>query len=604
MFLISLIYSASVESGEAIAISEEARLVVLERELRRQSHLYESGAQPDLLDVEYDRIEEQWRSMLGVAQTGESLPRRERGTADAIEGTHFSPMLSLRKAESPEAVESVFKRMKTRYGWDEPVGLVVEAKLDGVAISLVYEGGVFVKALSRGDGERGVDWTQKVLAIGGIPLKLRPLKGDADIPGKIEIRGEVTIGREAFDAFIASCGMDEAIKPTTARSYAASTLQMEDLKIIGERQLGITVFAMGEWMEDRRRWTREAFRDQLVEWGFTVPDALVLAGIDGLSGAIRSFWERVKDGDQPLDGLVIKLNNFSHWEAAGWTQEWPVGAIAWKPRGPVGVTRVAEVTWEPTRHGALVPVAILEPIEIAGREVRRVYLHNRSIQASLGIQTGTPLEIELAGDVIPVVGRVLRDDANETEAGAPEVCPECGGGLEWVEPHLRCMGTACSGIQLARLRWFVEKMRIRGLGDVTLKKVFETGLVDGPWALYELPKRIEVLQALTGPELAVQISRSVEASKGAPTARWIEAIGIEGVGAAKARELERMFGSLADVEASCAAGAASGKGVPEENSPLRKLLEDHFERPDRLAEWGRLARIQAAAFNEEGFPMR
>lgn len=605
LLLIARTCSAMADGDREELISDKASVKVLERELARHQHLYEAGDSPELLDVEYDRLEEQWRTM----REGSESPEIQRRTVDDGSGgpigVHLTPMLSLRKAKKPEDVESAFERMKERFGWGPSVGLVVEAKHDGVAISLVYEDGVFKQALSRGDGDHGLDWTQKALAIGGFPLILDSGESGPKLSGLMELRGEVTISRSQLAAQMATRDPDKSSQLVNPRTYAASTMQLEDLSKIQERRLSITVFAIGTSDKESSIWTREAFRAQLVDWGFAVPEAVYVAGIAGLGGVIRDFWETVKDGDQPLDGLVIKLNRFVDWEAAGWTRQGPVGAIAWKPRGPVGVTRVVAIEWEPSRHGALIPVAVLEPVEIANREVKRVHLHNRSIQASLGIQKGTRLEIELAGDTIPIVGRILSGSGATLGAEAPVACPECGEALQWIEPHLRCPGSDCRGIQWARLCWFVERMGIRGLGEGTLKQLMKEGLVDGPVALYELPLHDSLLASLVGQEAAGNICRSLEASKRLGAARWIEAIGIEGVGAAKARELERLFGSLAAVEAFWASEQAKIEKDFEE--PVSRLLmsqlQHHFENPDRRLEWRRLARIQERAVNAAGLPM-
>lgn len=601
---VTLILSVMAAVSEAVVFrSDEAAVVTLERELKRHSNLYETGMEPELTDIEYDRLEEYWRNMRGRQNDQESLLDVGVVGEGIAKGTHFAPMLSLRKEKAPEDIEAAFKRLGVRFGWDSAVGLLIEAKLDGVAVNLVYKDGLFVRALSRGDGAVGGDWTQKVLAIGGIPMKLVGTRGGGDMAGILELRGEITIGRKAFAALAEQSEAVESEARGTPRSYAASSLQMEDLDVLSERNLAITIFAIGHSSLEKKDWTRVAFREQLIDWGFRVPEAVFVEAIDGVSGTIRRFWESVKDGDDPLDGLVIKLDSFAHWEAVGQSSEGPVGAIAWKPRGPIAVTRVTGIQWEPSRFGTLIPVANLEPVKMAGRVVQRVHLHNRSIQSSLRIEPGCELEIELAGDVIPVISRVLSDASEKANESAPGACPRCGGELEYAEPHLRCMSPACPGIQLARLCWFAEKMRIKGLGETTLRRLVEAGLVAGPCSLYELAGREEALAAVIGVDAAVRLARSVKASKSADLARWIEAIGIEGVGKAQALELERRVANLGQLEDFLAEEAGAHAGVSGSvSSSVMRGIRAYLKDVDRRTEWHCLSHVQSEGLSEK--PLR
>jgi DNA ligase (NAD+) len=576
----------------------EGRVERLRTELARQNSIYESGEAPDLLDVEYDRL----REVLGILEeqgTASDAEEVSPGQNVAYKQGHLSPMLSLRKAKTAEEVEAYFVRLKQTNLFLKEPSFIIETKLDGVAINLVYEDGVFVRASSRGDGRVGVDWTKRALVVGGFPIHLKTHSDEASPAGPMEIRGEVYVGLKQLAE--ANWRREEAQKEgwSGARHYVAGTLQQEDLQILSESGLKIAVFALGSCSSGGMPRTRSEFRELLTEWGFDVPEALIVGEVNGLSEGIERLWETVQASDNPLDGLVIKLNSFDDWEKVGQSREGPVGAMAWKPRGPVGVAKVSLIDWQVSRFGLLIPAAVLEPLNLAGRRITRIHLHNRSVQSSLGLVAGSVVEVELAGDAIPIISRVLDKESNEEVADGPSECPVCGSSLLWSEPHLRCSSENCVGRAAARVLWFVRKMRIDELGEGRLRALGEAGLLKEPKDLYALHENAEEVARLLGEEISGRVLASIYGSRARGTSTWIEAMGIEGIGAAGAEKIADALPRLKEVES-----FIKGESVVTDaaNTGLDRAvlnrLRGHGASPAFLAELTLFAELQEEALTE------
>lgn len=530
----------------AVLISEEKKGMtseaLLRTELERHTALYESGADPELTDVEFDRLFEHLEGMEGVGSAFEGAGKGVHSTAEELH--HSKPMRSLKKVKSMEAAEGHFAHIFKSNG--HPSSLWVEAKLDGVAVSLIYVDGEFLRALSRGDGEAGEDWTSRVLESCDIPLLLKESHaGVEQVPQYIEIRGEIYIDSNDFTSLNRQremVGKDTWAHP---RTYVAGMLQRTERKVLQDLDLSLSVYGIGEWSGSDRPGTREDLRNQLSNWGFdTVPG---VGGIElmGLTSASIEFWEDLKTSSLPLDGLVIKLNDLELWEKVGWNREGPIGAVAWKPRGPTGITRVAFVEWTVSRLGTVVPVAVLEPVEVAGREVTRVNLHNRAIVESLKVSEGTLIEVELSGDVIPILAAVLEDRAVEDARLLPQSCPSCAGVLVNKGPHLSCSNNECEERLVKRLWWFAERVNISGLGRVGTGKLFEAGLINSPQDFFYLETEVKRLAFIFGIRKAERILSSIErAAESLGTVDWLEALGLEGLGRSGSEALARCFSTL------------------------------------------------------------
>lgn len=514
----------------------------LRTELERHAALYESGADPELTDIEYDRLSEHLERMEGVEGAHEGQAKGAHFLASEFQ--HSKPMLSLKKVKSLKAAEDHFADLFKSNG--HLASLWVEAKLDGVAVSLIYEDGKFVRALSRGDGESGENWTNRVLESCGIPLSLKESHtGVERVPRRMEIRGEIYIDLNEFTSLNRRCEI--AGKNTWAhpRTYVAGMLQRTERKGLPGPDLSLSVYGIGEWSGSDRPVTREDLRNRLSDWGFeTVPG---IGGIElmGLRTASSEFWEDLNARSLPLDGLVIKLNDMELWEKVGWNREGPHGAVAWKPRGPTGITRVAFVEWTVSRLGTVIPVAVLEPVDIAGREVTRVNLHNRAIAESLKVSEGTLIEVELSGDVIPVLAAVLEDCVVESGPLIPRSCPSCAGEVLHEGPHLRCADNECSERRLKRLWWFAEQAKLSGLGMVGTRKLFEAGLIQSPHEFFYLKDEERRLRSIFGTSQAERILKSIEkAAQALSTAGWLMALGLEGLGRSGSEALAGCFSTL------------------------------------------------------------
>lgn len=535
---------ASVEEG----VSSEAladRIDLLRREIARHDNLYFRLAAPEISDFEYDLLKADLLRLEGLyPDDGDvmDLPIGDDRSGAFATQRHRVPMLSLSKAMSEEELLAFHRRM-VNFFKRENIAYWVEPKFDGIAISLTYEQGRLVRAVTRGDGREGDDVTANILAVNGVTSELRGLLH----PDLLEVRGEIYISFKEFDRINAERDAEGEVAFANPRNLAAGTVKVHDPGEVEERRLEIVFFGWGSFEpEDRRPETLEQFHRMMGAWGLpTVTSPVLAVGWMELRDAVNAVLEARGEFGHPIDGAVVKLHSVEEQDALGWGRTAPHWAVAVKFPPERRATRLLGITLQVGRTGLVTPVAELEPVSLDGARVARATLHNADEIARLDLRIGDVVYVEKAGDVIPVVAGV---DFNQRAFGSgpyffPSSCPACGSPLERVERggvH-RCGNMTCPARRLRRLEHFSAAMKIKGLGSTTIASLVQSGLVRTPADFYRL--RREDLMGISGlgERSADNLLGAIDISCEAPWETVVYALGIPGVGPSRARILARMF---------------------------------------------------------------
>ena len=544
----------------------KARHGQLAEEIRRHDHAYYVLALPSLSDQEYDRL---YRQLLDLeAQfpqlaTPDSPSQRVGGEPlKAFKPVqHLQPMLSLDNTYSQEELREFVNRVQ-RLLPKEILDWVVEPKVDGVAINLRYEHGVFACGATRGDGTTGDDITPNLKTIRSIPTRLHTAKNLADeLPAILEVRGEVYLTKAGFQKLNAdrkAAGDDTFANP---RNAAAGSLKQLDSRLVAKRPLDIVVYGLGR-VEGAAVNNRK--HDEVLSWlkalGFKTPEKTwhcrsgdeLVSAIDELDKLRRQF-------AYETDGAVIKLNSFAQREKAGFTSKAPRWAIAYKYAAEQAETKLNSITIQVGRTGALTPVAELEPVFLAGSTIGRATLHNEEYLRQKDIRIGDTVTIEKAGEVIPAVVDVVltKRTGKEIPFRFPTTCPECGSkvarapgaatgdeGAVW-----RCVNPDCPAQVRGRIEHWCARgaMDIEGGGEVLVAQLVGKGLVRDVADLYSLKlSDLESLERM-GEKSAQNFLTGLEESKKRDLWRVIYGLGILHVGSGVAKALGRGFATLDDI---------------------------------------------------------
>jgi DNA ligase (NAD+) len=455
-------------------------------------------------------------------------------------------MGSLEKVTTDESLRKWADDVRKRLGTDEPIAFVVEPKIDGSAVSLVYEQGVFVRGATRGDGSRGEDVTANLRTIDAVPLRL--LAAAERPPALLEVRGEVYFPLSGFARFNESqlaAGKKPAPNP---RNAAAGSLRQLNPSVTAERQLSIWFYGVGA-RDGAGPESQLAMLEWLRERGFrTNPEARCVETIDEVAEACADWERRRNQLDYEIDGVVIKVDSFEQQARLGHLHQRPRWARAYKWAPMTAVTRLLEIHVRVGRTGALNPWARLEPVEVGGVTVSTATLHNEEDINRKDIREGDLVVVQRAGDVIPqVVG-----PAGEHARGAkpwrmPKRCPLCG--VEVVKPagevmH-RCPNRACPSRGLETLiHWVGAAMDIEGVGEQFVRRLWDAGLLRSMPDLYRLtPEQLAALDGY-GELSAGNAVASIERSKSRPFSRVLFGLNIPNVGWILARNLARHFGTM------------------------------------------------------------
>lgn len=513
---------------------------------------------PEISDAEYDRFMRELQNLEAQFPDDElaSSPTQRVGAAPLAKFasfTHPSPMLSLANAFSEEEIIDFDSRLKRLASIDN-ISYVTEPKLDGLAVNLIYEEGVFTKGATRGDGTVGEDVTQNLKTISSLPLRMKKSE-QAPIPSFVEIRGEVYMEKYPFEK-LNRRRMEEGEEPfANPRNAAAGSLRQLDSKITAHRPLNIFLYGIGnvQGISFTTHW--EVLR-ALSSWGFPVNKLIEQA--HDINTCIRYF-ERITSLRDTLpydiDGVVIKVDSLALQNRLGNISRNPRWALACKFPAQQETTIVKDIIVQVGRMGTLTPVAVMEPVNVGGVMVSRATLHNEDEVIKKDIRVGDTVIIQRAGDVIPEVVKVIPEKrtGKETKFKMPVKCPECGSEIVRFEGEVahRCVNISCPA-QLKEHIWhFASRgaMDIEGLGEKLSAQLFDAKFISDPADLYFLTKDKLLELDRQAEKSAQNLIDSIARSKNPPLDKFIYALGIRHVGERTAKLLAERFGSIENLMA-------------------------------------------------------
>ena len=534
----------------------EKKILELRQEIEKHNFQYHVLDDPLISDADYDRL---FRRLVDLEKAHPELrspesPTEKVGAPPLDKFTtvqHTLPMLSLNNATDPEEMAEFEARIQRFLRRSEPIEYVVEPKIDGVAVELLYVDGRFTVGSTRGDGIRGEDITLNLKTIRSIPLTLRA--GKRDLPQRLEVRGEVFLSRKAFQ--LLNREREEEGQPVFAnpRNAAAGSLKQLDSTITAKRSLDI--FCHGSGMITGVEFhTHLEFLEAIKDWGLKpVPFTKICRSLKEILGYQSEIETRRDELPYEIDGLVVKVNSIELQRRLGEIARSPRWAIAYKFKARQATTRILDIQPQVGRTGTLTPVASLEPVPIGGVTVKSASLHNMDEIERKDIRIGDIIVVERAGDVIPYVVQVLTDKRTGEERSfiMPDACPVCGSAVyrEEGEAAYRCIGISCPAKLKESLKFFGSRgaMDIEGLGEKLIDQMVERGLVKDLADLYELSKTDLANLERMAEKSAQNLLNALERSKEATLPRCLTALGIRHVGEATAKLLAEHFGDLESI---------------------------------------------------------
>ena len=528
---------------------ERARALAtdLQEALRRHNHLYYVEARPVISDAEWDRLfrrlrelEEAWPELRAPDSPTQRVGAEPQDAFESME--HLVPMLSLDSSEKEEAVRRFDERVRKVVEGD--IHYLLEPKLDGASIELVYEEGILTRAVTRGNGVRGEVVTENIRTIPSVPLRLRTERREA--PPLLAVRGEVMMYISAFERFNEKLVENGAEPYASPRNSAAGAIRQLDSRLTAERELdclAYDVLRVDGVRFERDREGLEALRD----WGFRVPERVdVVSDVEAIVAYHRAFEEDRDTLDYEIDGVVIKLDDLDIRGEMGATSHHPRWAMALKFEPRKEVTRVDRIAISVGRTGVLTPVALMRPVQVGGVTISRASLHNREEVARKDIREGDTVRIQRAGDVIPqVVERIpVEGEIRSDPFTMPPTCPSCGTPVQEDGPRTVCPNRfGCPAQLKGRIVHFGARnaLDIEGLGEETATLLVDRGLVRELAELFDLTE--EDLLDLPGfaEKSATNLVAAIQARKTVELARFLHGLGIPEVGATVARILARHF---------------------------------------------------------------
>ncbi len=566
-----------------------SRIAELRRLIDHHNHRYHVLDDPEVEDAVYDAL---YDELVRLEQEHPDLVTPDSPTqrvgAPPAEGfrkvAHLLPMGSLEKVTTDDALAKWADDVRKRLGTDEPVAYVVEPKIDGLAISLVYENGSFARGATRGDGERGEDLTTNLRTIRAIPLSL---PADGPLPSLLEVRGEVYMGAKAFRRFTEQQLAEGKRAAPNPRNAAAGSVRQKDPRVTASRPLSIWVYGVGAHEGLALESHAEAL-SWLRDHGFRVnPHVERVETIEDVARIVREWEKRRRELDYEIDGVVVKLDSFDQQRRLGALHGRPRWARAYKWAPMTASTKLLKIAIRVGRTGALNPWAILEPVEVGGVTVSRATLHNEDDINRKDIREGDLVVVQRAGDVIPqIVGPAGEHQPGTKPFTMPERCPLCDTPVIRPEGEAmhRCPNEACPSRGLETLiHWVSAAMDIEGVGEQFVRRMWDLGLLRSMPDLYRL--RAEQLAELDGyGEISAgKIVDAIEQSKQQPFSRVLFGLNIPDVGWVTARALARHFGSIDGV---LAAGMDEIQEVEGIGPDRAESIAEWLEKPDnrRLVE--------------------
>ncbi len=566
------------------AIQEQ--LKQLKEQLTKYEYHYHVLDNPLVPDSEYDRLMNELKE---IEKNNPKLitsdsPTQRVGAKplDSFEQIiHKVPMLSLDNCFNDEELQNFLTRIENLSGKKSAeIEFCAEVKLDGLAVSIIYEQGIFKQAATRGDGSVGEDISQNVRTIRNIPLKLDLVNP----PNILEVRGEVFMPKKGFDK-LNNIALEKGEKPfANPRNAAAGSLRQLDPKITATRPLSFNAYALGEVDESydlpSTHYDRLMFLKSI---GIPVNDEITLVqGFDGLIDFYRKIGEKRDRLNYDIDGTVLKINNIALQKQLGFISKAPRWAIAYKFKALEEITQLLDVEFQVGRTGAITPVAKLDPVFVAGVTVSNATLHNGDEIKRLGVKIGDFVSVRRAGDVIPQIVNVILEKRSHNVKSIifPTACPVCQSPIIRVEGEAvaRCTGgLICSAQQKECLKHFVSRkaMNIDGVGEKLIEQLFDANLIKTPVDLFRLAKDELVKLERVGDKSAQNALDSIEKSKQTTLARFLFALGIREVGEATARNLVQYF---ADFEKIRTASFEDFQKVNDIGEVVAKNLVEFFQK--------------------------
>ena len=577
----------------ADARREKARIGELRELLRRADRAYFVEDRPFLADSEYDRLLKELAALEARHPGLEdpTSPTRRVGGA-ASEGfataVHRVPMRSIDNSYDEADVRAWYARCREGLAAEGELALVCDPKVDGVAISLRYERGELVSAVTRGDGEKGDAVTANARAIRAVPLRL---EGDR-VPEVVEVRGEIFMP----DASFARINREraDAGEPLFAnpRNSTAGTLKSLDPEVVRSRGLRFLAHGLGETsgpLEAGRTWSGSLVA--LASLGIpTSPDAVRVEGVEAALAAIASFDARRRTMGFAVDGMVVRLDRLDFQESLGSTAKSPRWCIAFKYPPDQGRTRLRQVEWQVGKGGTLTPRATMDPVPLAGTVVRHATLHNIEEIRRRDIRLGDLVIVEKAGEIIPQVVQPVVEErtGNETPIEPPARCPSCGGAIEPEGPKLYCVNPECPAQFRERLAWFVgrDQMDIDGMGEKLVDQLVESGLVRHFADIFRLGRRDLLALERVGETSADHLLAAIGAARSRGLVRVLAGLGIRHIGAAAAKTLAKAF---PDADSLLAADEAQLRELPDFGEITAASLAADLRTPRMRETFRRLA---------------
>ncbi|MGO0059069.1 NAD-dependent DNA ligase LigA [Brevibacillus fluminis] len=529
----------------------QARIEQLREEIERHNRLYHTEDRPEISDAEYDQLmrelqalETEHPDLLTADSPTQRVGAEPLPFFEKVE--HKTPMLSLGNAFNDTDLRDFDRRVRQIVG-NDAVRYVCELKIDGLAVSLHYENGMFARGATRGDGTIGEDITQNLKTIKTIPLRLSQ-------PLTLEARGEAFMSKRSFEKL--NKEREEQGEPLFAnpRNSAAGSLRQLDSKITASRALDIFIYGLSDLQGDVQPPQAHSEGLSLLEsLGFKVNKELrVFDDIEDVITFINGWAEKRPTLPYEIDGMVIKVDSYAQQQELGFTAKSPRWAIAYKFPAEEAVTILEDIEVTVGRTGAVTPTALLKPVSLAGTTVKRASLHNEDIIREKGLLLGDHVVVKKAGDIIPEIVAVLpeRRTGSEVPFTMPTHCPECGSELVRLDEEvaLRCINPECPALIREGMIHFVSRlaMNIDGLGEKLVGQLFHDGLLKSVADLYYLHERREELlsRERMGEKSVDNLLAAIEASKRNSLERLLFGLGIRHVGAKAARQLAEHFGQI------------------------------------------------------------
>jgi DNA ligase (NAD+) len=536
------------------AAEVEQRVHDLRKQLNQHSHNYYVLDTPTIPDAEYDRLfrelqdlESEHPDLISDDSPTQKVGATPLAAFDQVE--HEMPMLSLDNAMNEGELVDFNRRIQDRLKDQTHIEFACEPKLDGLAVSILYEHGVLVQAATRGDGSTGENITLNVKTIKNVPLRLM---GD-DFPERLEVRGEIYMPKAGFEKLNQTARDNGQKVFANPRNAAAGSLRQLDSRITAKRPLELCTYSVGVVSDEfAMPATHEAMLQKLKSWGLKINSEMeVVQGIQACVDYFQRLGEKRDALDYDIDGIVFKVNSFATQQELGFVARAPRWAIAAKFPAQEEMTLLEGVDFQVGRTGAITPVARLKPVHVAGVMVSNATLHNMDEIQRLDVKIGDTVIIRRAGDVIPQVVSVVAEKRpdNARAIYLPDTCPVCESSVERVagEAVARCSGGLFCGAQRKEaIKHFASRkaLDVDGLGDKLVDQLVDAGLIDSFDDLFHL--QLEPVAALErmAEKSAQNLLNALEAAKATTLARFLYSLGIREVGVTTAQNLADHFGFL------------------------------------------------------------